>query len=246
MCGIIVISGLSDKLCYPNIVFRRRGEEFASENYWGFPPRIPVAASGESDAQSRNFALGVHVWKEFYLTINAAGRALWWDEAAGAEADFAIEPGTGFWVERKSGPATLGVNAQRAGTCYKTPPPVLMTISSSGWNVVGPPSHRAVHHGNTEAQTQYSTPANQIGFATGGSAGSTKDIRPPPDSGDQIWVWEDNEWKTYYWLMGHLGPQWDGKWWDIRNNDFADFALVPGRAYYYRHRTNRWGGEDFF
>ena len=140
----------------------------------------------------------------------------------------------------------MGVNALLVGPCYKTPPAVLVTTSNGGWNVIGPPSHRAVRHRNTEAQAQYSTPSNQLGFASGGSGGTTRGIRRPQDCGDQIWVWENNEWQTYYWLMGHLGPQWDGKWWDIRKNDFANFELVPGRAYYYRHRTNRWGGAGFY
>ncbi len=85
----------------------------------------------------------------------------------------------------------------------------------------------------------------QLGFAEYGSGGTTKTWSEPENNGDKIWIWEDDEWKGYYWLMDHVGDKWDGRWWDSSKNDFADFALEPGRAYYYFHKVNQWGGTNF-
>jgi len=91
----------------------------------------------------------------------------------------------------------------------------------------------------------YTTPTNQLGFELVGSSGSTADPAFPERNGDQIWEWKNNTWKTYYWLIGHLGTNWDGRWWDENASTFANFQLEAGRGYYYYHPTNQWGGTNF-
>jgi hypothetical protein len=203
------------------------------------------AGSGTTDADMLQVLTPDKVWKEIYLLTNATGRALWWDIDLGAESDLRIEPGSGFWVVRKTAPAQSGTCGVLVSACYKAPPQFLVSVSNDGWNVIGPPAHWEMRHRNTEVAEKYSTPPNQLGFAGSGSSGTTADIRSPNQLGDQIWVWENNQWKGYYWLMGNLGPKWDGRWWDRVRNDFADFSLEPGKAFYYRHRVNQWGGTNF-
>jgi hypothetical protein len=66
--------------------------------------------------------------------------------------------------------------------------------------------------------------------------------RPHNDFGGQIWVWRENTFKDYYWLMEGVGTDYDGRWWDDRKGRFASFSLNPGEAYFYRHHVSTNGG----
>jgi hypothetical protein len=118
-------------------------------------------------------------------------------------------------------------------------------IANNGWRMFGWPLAKPRWHRNTESQGTFSTPPDQLGFERIGSGGTTDDTRRTDELGDQIWVWKNNQWQGYYRLIGHLGPSWDGRWWDRNAGTFANFALEPGVGYYYHHRTNRWGGTNF-
>ena len=81
-----------------------------------------------------------------------------------------------------------------------------------------------------------------LGFAEAGAKSATtgRSTRPESEKGDQIWVWQNNGWSKFYWLIGSIGPAWDGRWWDDRIGGFGVFYLSPGEGYYYKAR-----GADF-
>ena len=56
--------------------------------------------------------------------------------------------------------------------------------------------------------------------------------------GDQIWVWEDDHWERFHWLVDGFGAEWNGRWWDDRTRTFSDITLEAGKGYYYRHPGN--------
>jgi len=183
-------------------------------------------------------------WKHYHLIAGPDYRA-WWDLESQTLAKAIIMPGVAFWIERGDG---VPQSMQHGIFCGRTLPgtsPVLFKAEATEGTPFGITTSRPLLHRNTEAEAKYSTPANQLGFAALGSGGKTSDHRKKDEGGDQIWVWRNNEWQGYYWLMNHVGPKWDGRWWDNKTRDFADFALEPGVGYYYRRRVDRWGGEDF-
>jgi hypothetical protein len=185
-------------------------------------------------------------WKELALVTNAgAGAGYWYDGDTATTADVAVTAGMAFWVQRGTG------TVNRADTVFAgrshtggTVTDMLFRASAGGWTPFGWPLARSKRHRNTEASGKYSTPTNQLGFAAAGTGGKTSDPLRPGELGDQIWVWSDNGWRDFYWLVGHVGTNWDGRWWDDHAHDFADFRLDPGVGYYYRHTTN-WGGTNF-
>jgi len=90
-----------------------------------------------------------------------------------------------------------------------------------------------------------STQANQLGLEPNAYGGLTGDpaeesSRPHSDFGDQIWVWENNTFKDYYWLMTGANA---GRWWNYRTGTYATFTLEPGRAYFFKHNASN--GTDF-
>lgn len=184
-------------------------------------------------------------WVSAYLVKAADGEAQWRDADLKTPSSLEMQAGRAFWIHRKSGDPYMTSKGIFAGPLPTQPVAVHFTSAARGitpFGVYGPEPKR---HSNTEKAVRYSTAANQLGFATLGSGGSTADIRRDGELGDQIWVWGGDGWAKRYWLMGHLGDKWDGKWWDPQANDFADFSLEPGVGYYYVHRTNNWGGTDF-
>ena len=208
---------------------------------WGM-----YAGSGIDDSDKLHILTPEATWKELYLMATSSGDSVWWDFDTGAQSNYEIQPGTGFWVTRQAETNTKGNFSILANSCYASPGTVSIKTDNGGWQAIGVPSHTALRVRNTEASGQYSTPANQLGiFGSGGTGGPSLRSRDPQLQGDKIWIWENNEWQGYYMLMDELGDKWDGRWWDGVKNDFADFTMSPGKAYYYRHRPANLGGSNF-
>jgi hypothetical protein len=123
---------------------------------------------------------------------------------------------------------------------------VTFKTSGGGWTMFGWPLAQPGRHRNLGT----GTPANQLGFAAVGHGGSKSDpVTYPTQVGDQIWVWETNTWRRWYWLVGGMGATYDGRWWDNNYSGtstlhFADFSLEVGKAYYYWHPAT--GGATNF
>ena len=185
-------------------------------------------------------------WQSYYLLADRHGNRTWRDPRSDTRARIAIEPGDAFWIERRAAAgATAGKGVFLGPTLPERRVRKTFRAGEDAVTPFGVPYSRPLRHRNTEAEKKYSTPPNPLGFARVGNGGTTSDHRRASERGDAIWVWRDNEWAERYWLMDRVGPKWDGRWWDDRTRDFADFALEPGRGYYYLHRTNRWGGSAF-
>jgi len=189
-------------------------------------------------------------WKQYFLVKDKKGRAYWWDPDTKRGTKLKhkqavrIEPGTPFWLVCGPGERTDGGRCVFTGRSFQNAPSVDISVGNGGWNTFGWVCSRSLRHRNTESAVRYSTPANQLGLAAIGVGGRTSDQGRPHETGDQIWVWEDDTWKHIYWLIGAPDARWNGKWWNSHEGDFADFKLEPGRGYYYRHSTN-YGGTNF-
>jgi len=184
-------------------------------------------------------------WQKYYLFTNDSGQAFWSDGGP-SEADATIKAGQAIWVIRGAGPSARG-NSVFGGRSFTEHSVEDLTfgVGNDEWTMFGWPLPRSRGHSRTAAGGGQPPPANQLGFAASGTGGTTTDPGVKDEWGDRIWVWENNEWSRFYWLMDHVGADWDGRWWDNRTRDFADFSLEPGVGYYYRHVTNKWGGSEF-
>ncbi len=205
------------------------------------------AGSTTNDADELRFMTAPGVWQSAYLFKGDDGRMQWRAADRVTASTLSVQPGHAFWVVRRSAPPHVTRRGIFVGPLLTAPlvRPVPFRLAGDGITPFGLARHTPLVHRNTEVAEKHSTPSNQLGFFTKGSAGATADLRRANERGDQIWVWHNNEWSVRYWLMGHLGENWDGKWWDPQKNDFAHFSLDPAVGYYYLHRTNRWGGVDF-
>lgn len=199
------------------------------------------------EADELRFMTSPGVWESAFLFKDVDGNMQWRAADMKTPSTLSVRPGHAFWIERRAAPPHVTRRGILAGPVLTDAMirPVHFRLAGDGITPFGITRLKPLVHRNTETDQKGSTPPNQLGFYTKGSAGATADLRRADERGDQIWVWQDNEWAGRYWLMGHLGEQWDGKWWDPRNNDFAHFMLEPGVGYYYVHITNRWGGADF-
>lgn len=181
--------------------------------------------------------------KPLYLVSNATGNVFWYDDDANAPADLQVTPGRGFWIVRGSAPAPR-TNMVVSGRSYlnSTVVPLSITLENGGWNLIGWPLARP--RGQMNLGTN--TPPSPFGFEASASGGTADSVNTPAYlRGDKIWVWGDNEWETRYWLMDNINPTRNLRWWSNRDNDYADFQMEPGKAYYYLHVTNQWGGANF-
>lgn len=177
-------------------------------------------------------------WRKYYLYTNSEGQIFWWDEAEAENADTEVHPGMAFWILRGTN-AAIRDNAVYAGKTYTedTVTNFVFSTNYGGWAMFGWPLPKERTHSSSDPQS------NQLGFYSVGTGGKTSNPLRDDETGDQIWVWESDSWRRY-WLVDNVGPQWDGRWWDDRSGDFADFSLQPGQAYYYRNSTN-YGGTNF-
>ena len=184
-------------------------------------------------------------WQKYYLFSNET-YGVFWSDGGPSPANVTIKAGQGIWVIRGSGSA-VRPNAVFGGRSFteSTVGDLTFGVGTDQWTMFGWPLARSRHHGRTAENGTQPPPTNQLGFATSGTGGTTTDPRVQSEWGDRIWVWENNEWSRFYWLVDHVGAGWDGRWWDNRTRDFADFTLEPGVGYYYRHVTNMWGGAEF-
>jgi len=186
-------------------------------------------------------------WEVVYLHTNATSNA-WYSADTLTATNMTVTPGMAFWVKRGTNSPNTRSNTVFIAKSYKESNigTFSFTTNYGGWTMFGWALPAAIHHENTEAQAQWSTPTNQLGFvAAGGVGGSSINPSKPDNWGDSIWEWIDNTWKERYWLLnnGQTDPtsmNWNHKWYDARGG-FADFYLQPGEAYYYYHSTNKNG-----
>jgi hypothetical protein len=179
-------------------------------------------------------------WEEALLVTNAQGDVYWW--ANGSPADVTLFPGMPLWVIRGQNAASR-TNTVFVGRSFAGSDAVDFTFSTNwgGWNAFGWCLPRPRQHRNQGE----ATPAGQLGFWGKGTGGTHPETASK--KGDQIWVWEDNTWRHFYWMIdthGGAGSEHNGRWWDSWRGTYADFALEPGCAYYYFHTTN-WGAANF-
>ena len=184
-------------------------------------------------------------WAEYYLATNADNTAFWWDSVTKTAADVNVTAGMAFWLVSGENPGSFRSNAVFAGKSFTTNNVVPFTVRTNRWNMFGWPLPRPKSLVNTEATGMYTTPSNQLGFEMFANAGTTAEPTMTNSVGDQIWVWRNNTWVNWCWLVGHLGTNWDGRWWDENTSTFASFRFEPGMGYYYYHPTNQWGGTNF-
>ena len=200
-------------------------------------------STNEADALRVMDELGV--WQSAYL-VASKGEAPQWREADMATPSaLAIQRGAAFWVLRKSAPAWVTSKAILAGQVPAQAKARRFGLAKGGITPFGNSLQTTLRHHSAAAEGTPSVAVNALGFSVLGSAGTTDDMHRADERGDEIWVWRNNAWSGKYWLMGHLDASRNGRWWDSRKNDFAEFALEPGFGYYYIHRTNRWGGSAF-
>ncbi len=184
-------------------------------------------------------------WAQAFLKADTAGGdPRWWNPEHNTPAVMTIAPGQAFWHQRSPAAAADGVGLFW-GRCYTRPTPVTIRLDARQGTPIGLPWSRPLHHPAPDVAPGQPVPPDPLGFGGVGQGGTTSDPRQPELGGDQIWVWKDGEWQGHFWLMDHIGPHRDGRWWDNRRRQFADFVLEPGIGYYYRHRPNQWGGADF-
>ena len=204
----------------------------------------PGATAAEADKLCYMDAAGL--WQEFYLFTNANGTPYWSDEISGTStADVPVYPGMALWVVRGSGTAQRA-NAVFTGRSFTTQSVVTLNFTTNygGWTAFGWPLPQPRWHRNLGP----ATPVDTLGFYPLGRGGTQWDSKAYPGQvGDQIWVWEDNTYRRWYWLIDHVGTNYNGRWWDNAATGvwkFANFALEVGRGYYYGHTTN-WGATNF-
>ncbi|MCE9613421.1 MAG: fibronectin type III domain-containing protein [Lentisphaerae bacterium] len=182
-------------------------------------------------------------WKILHLRTNVNGTVYWYDSDISGPADVQMTPGMGFWVVRGSGAAYRG-NTVFGGKSWleSSVSAIDITTDNGNWNFFGWPLPRPRWHYNLGA----GTPADQLGFESLASGGvSNGPTVAAGYKGDEIWEWRNGEWYRSYWLMEHINDSRNGRWWDRFSNDFANFGFEVGRAYYYKHVTNNWGGANF-
>lgn len=204
------------------------------------------AGSDTNDADAIEYMTEGGGWRRVCWMRPEGRSACWWDPLDGMPSTVAIAPGDAFWLIRGAGIPDDGSPCGAFwGPTYTRPLPVRFRVDDQRGTPFGLPWSRPLHHRATASTAGGGAAADPLGFGALGSGGTTSDPRRPDECGDQIWVWGHGEWTGYFWLMDHLKPERDGRWWDNRTRDVADFSLIPGEGYYYRHRANRWGGTDF-
>jgi hypothetical protein len=180
------------------------------------------------------------MWEMFTLVTNEAGQALWYDQAC-APAQLTVTEGMGFWLRRRSAtPRYRSDSCVLAGRSFTNS--VSLPFSTNGqtggwtWKIFAWPyaTPKTVTSGGVGA-----TSPNQMGFESSAYGGLTGDAdRSHADQGDQIWVWQNNTFKYWYWLMRDtMGANYTNRWWSDRAGTFAGFSLEPGKAYFYRHHV---------
>lgn len=175
-----------------------------------------------------NYRMTNLVWKTYYLT-NSGGQAVWYDDDIPGVATSSITAPMGFWLERGSGPYFGRTNAVFVGPSFTSSPSlqVATNYAASGWTwtLFGWPYSTPRAHNS-------GTASNALGFAAGGYGGTSALIQAPHElMGDQIWIWSNNRFTGYYWLKPN------GRWWDNRTANYANFSLQSGEAYFYRHHV---------
>jgi hypothetical protein len=179
-------------------------------------------------------------WDQAYLSL-----AGWYTNSAPLGRQ--VPPGTAFWVIRGVSNANTRANAVFTGKSF-TPATVTnylaFTTNYGGWTAFGWPLATNRWHSRAAALAGVT---NQLGFALIGRGGTTANTARPDQLGDQIWLWGNNHWTNYYWLVYGTAAAYTNynfRWWDSHVHNFADFPLEPGGGYYYWHTTN--GGATNF
>ena len=186
-------------------------------------------------------------WEKVYW-VASGGSNVWWGD--GDIVDASITPGRAMWIHKNDTAQNTRSNAVFLGKSWTESTVTNFTSATNnmiyfGWALPIPGRHQNLT--SDPWVDPEATPADQLGFAAAGaSAGQTDDQYYPESLGDQIWIWNTNAsgnytWTDVYYLMGNWGDaNYDDKWWDSSEGNFADFTLEPGRAYLYYHVGNQW------
>lgn len=176
-------------------------------------------------------------WALFHYT-NVAGTAKWLAEGGG-DADLAVTNGMGFRLRIGPGGDAVRTNCVFVGLSNTSTPVLNITTNGAGatgwaWSIL-PWSNRK--------KLTYSGGSNEFVFADVGYGGSQgHPMQPHALKGDQIWIWERNGFRRYYWLISSTNAARDGRWWSDSDGAFGNFSFEPGKAYYYRHHVDMTGG----
>ena len=191
------------------------------------------AALDFSDCSDRVYIPNLDgTWKECLLVILPDGSTNWWDVGADTNANVIINPAESFWIKRCS-PTATSVMTVWIGRSYTNAPPIFLT---NGWTLFSWPLGSPGYHHNLGA----ATPPDQLGFLAAGAKGGKSGAYGMAD-GDELWAWSGTRWNQY-WLISIGDTNYDGRWWDSAQNQFAEFSLETGKGYFYRHR----GTNGFF
>ncbi|MFO7870664.1 MAG: thrombospondin type 3 repeat-containing protein [Kiritimatiellia bacterium] len=179
---------------------------------------------------------GGTAWNVYHYTNNGAAR---WVDDGGSPADFTVTNGAGFRLQAGDNSDAVRTNCVFVGRSVTNLASLnILTNGASGgwrWNIMGWTHRLKLTHDGSQS--------NQLGFAQGGKGGTSGMLSAPHSmQGDQLWIWRDNTWKDFYWLIGGSKAGKSGRWWNNRTGTFGDFSLEPGNAYYYRHHD---GGTNF-
>jgi len=180
-----------------------------------------------------------NAWEEFFYMTNGVGGAGWFDYPGPTPVDYAVTPGMGFFLERRSGGPRSRTNCVFTGKSYASQATVSITTNNSAggwtWTLFAWP------FSTPRQQVNYGvgpTPSNQLGFEASAYGGKTFDAtRPHADKGDQIWVWENGMFRKVYWLMGRINTNYNGRWWSDKDGTFGNITLEAGKAFFYRHHV---------
>lgn len=174
-------------------------------------------------------------WVTCTVVTNGAGQPVWY--TANSPANIRVTPGMAMWVHR-SADAAPRPNTVFVGRSFLESQTVSFAFKTNAWTAFGWPLGQKRSHSSSDPGT------TQLGFEGLGSGGRVSTTNTAL-LGDEIWVWKDNTWKGFYSLLDNIGSEWNGRWWDNNRRQLADFSLEPGMGYFYRHRTNQWGGSNF-
>ncbi|MDD4869538.1 MAG: thrombospondin type 3 repeat-containing protein, partial [Kiritimatiellae bacterium] len=181
------------------------------------------------------------MWNEYYLVTNTQGQTYWWDRDSGTTANVPVTAGMALWIIRRTN-TTDRTNTVFGGRSFTAQTVTNFAFTTNKWTLFGWPLAEARQHLRSVAITNE---ADQLGFYGAGAVGGAN-FNPeyPEQGGDIMWVWDNNTYK-FYWLMDYIGLSYNKRWWDENENNFADFALEPGVAYYYYHSATNLAITNF-
>lgn len=205
-------------------------------------------ASIATNSDRISFLTGPYTHTNIYWMTNALGQGFWSANGGSTTADVPFTPGMAVWVYRTTnwGVRTNAVFTGKTFTEY-TITNLSFRTNYGGWNMFGWALSTNRWHRNSGVGN---TASNQLGIEMLGTGGTTTDPNQTNQLGDQLWVWKDNTWKKWFWLMDNhtnntASTNFSHRWYDANLNQFMNYPLEPGVGYYYWHTTN-WAATNFY